>query len=135
MSKKRKVSTAYTSQDKVALCYLFTLSMYQLESYCTGLAEAFNFSSRAYFKRKAQNARAEIAKFAGWAKNKGELNIWSEGEEVVLMRQETILQATNIVISLPPTDEATEWIVDELEKLKFRAGNKFPKQDKSPVNA
>ena len=58
---KKKVSTAYTEKDKEALCYLFVLAMYQLESYCRGLAEAFNYSSRAYFRRKAKNAKAEIA--------------------------------------------------------------------------
>ena len=131
MSKKRKVSTAYTERDKEALCYLFTLSMYMMESYSRGLAEAFNFSARQYFGRKAKNARAELKKFAGFAKGKGELNIWEQGEDIVLVRKEIMLQFANIALMLPGKDEDLEWLENEVEMLKFRAKNKFPKPEKT----
>ena len=129
---KKKVSTAYTERDKEALCYLFTLSMYMLESYCRGLAEAFNYSSRAYFARKAKNARAEIKKFAGFAKGKGELDLWHDGEDVVLVRQEIALQFMNGLLSTPGKDEDLEWWENEVEMLKFRAANRFPKKETEP---
>jgi len=46
----------------------------------------------------------------------------------MLMRQEIILEGTKIVLSLPHTDEAVEWIENEFEMLKFRSENRFPKQ-------
>lgn len=123
--------TAYTDADRLNAVYMFLVSIYMTNKYATELAETSSHNVKDYFRRKAKNALGDLKKFRSKTTH-NENDVWENGEEAMLIRVETIGAFSALMAEVPSTDEAMDFMFDELEKLKFRIQNKY-KYDRNSV--
>ena len=71
------------------------------------------------------NTTNRIKEFERHAKTAADKKAVEDGEERILTKVLLNVQFATISLQLPDSDEVSDWLYEELEKLKFRGLNKF----------
>jgi len=120
-----KSGSAYNKQDKDALCYLYLLSLYMRETATRSLRDTVKGTQKYKLGAELKNTQNRIAEFERHAKTEAERKAVADGEERILTKVLLNVQFATISLQLPDSDDVSDWLYDELEKLKFRGLNKF----------
>ncbi len=120
-----KTGSAYSQLDKDALCYLYLLSLYMRETATRSLRDTVRGQQKYTLGAELKNVRNRIKQFERHAKTAQEKKAVEEGEDRILTNITLNVQFATILLQLPQNDKVAEWAYDELEKMKFRAFNKF----------
>ena len=99
-----RTGSAYSQLDKDALCYLYLLSLYMRETATRSLRDTVTGTQKYKLGAELKNTTNRIKEFERHAKTAADKKAVEEGEERI---------------------EVSDWLYDELEKLKFRGLNKF----------
>lgn len=120
-----KTGSAYSQLDKDAICYVYLLSLYMREMATRSLRDTVRGTQKYKLGAELKNTRNRIKEFERHAKTAQEKKAVEEGEDRILTNITLNVQFATILLQLPQNDEVADWFFDELEKLKFRAQNKF----------
>ena len=120
-----RTGSAYSQLDKDALCYLYLLSLYMRETATRSLRDTVTGTQKYKLGAELINTTNRIKEFERHAKTAADKKAVEEGEERILTKVLLNVQFATISLQLPDSDEVSDWLYDELEKLKFRGLNKF----------
>ena len=120
-----RTGSAYSQLDKDALCYLYLLSLYMRETATRSLRDTVKGTQKYKLGAELQNTTNRIKEFERHAKTEAERKAVADGEERILTKVLLNVQFATISLQLPDSDDVSDWLYDELEKLKFRGLNKF----------
>ncbi len=120
-----RTGSAYSQLDKDALCYLYLLSLYMRETATRSLRDTVQGTQKYKLGAELKNTTNRIKEFERHAKTAAERKAVEEGEERILTKVLLNVQFATISLQLPDNDEVSDWLYEELEKLKFRGLNKF----------
>ena len=120
-----RTGSAYSQLDKDALCYLYLLSLYMRETATRSLRDTVKGTQKYKLGAELKNTTNRIKEFERHAKTEAERKAVADGEERILTKVLLNVQFATISLQLPDSDDVSDWLYDELEKLKFRGLNKF----------
>ena len=120
-----RTGSAYSQLDKDALCYLYVLSLYMRETATRSLRDTVKGTQKYKLGAELKNTTNRIKEFERHAKTEAERKAVADGEERILTKVLLNVQFATISLQLPDSDDVSDWLYDELEKLKFRGLNKF----------
>ena len=120
-----RTGSAYSQLDKDALCYLYLLSLYMRETATRSLRDTVQGTQKYKLGAELKNTTNRIKEFERHAKTAADKKAVEDGEERILTKVLLNVQFATISLQLPDSDEVSDWLYDELEKLKFRGLNKF----------
>ena len=120
-----KTGSAYSEIDRKALCYVYLLSLYMRETATRSLRDTVQGREKHKLGAELKNTRNRIQEFERHAKTAQDREAWQDGEDRILTKVSLNVEFATITIQLPDNDEVADWLHDELQKLRFRALNKF----------